>query len=126
MIVTRKYINDLRLKSGMNIDKPLEKYLLAEYEEEPFPYEYSDQDLYEQIRKLVYQYWRGRLDVTIKPPKDRLNARCEALKEQLLEALGEKACLEREIFSLKSELIKYGHMLPLEEDLEALFSKMNT
>jgi len=35
------------------------------YEEDPFPYEWSEQDLYKQIRKLVFQYQRGELDIAI-------------------------------------------------------------
>ena len=48
---------------GDHIDKTLETYLLATYEEEPFPYEWSEQDLYEQVRKLIFQYEQGNLEM---------------------------------------------------------------
>ena len=40
----------------MPIDESLKRCLLDEYGEEPFPYEWSEQDLYEQIRKISYRY----------------------------------------------------------------------
>jgi hypothetical protein len=74
---------------GDRIDKPLEEYLLATYEEEPFPNEWSEQDLYEQIRKLILQYNQGKLDITIPSVEERQRIRYEALKDSYLELLGE-------------------------------------
>ncbi|WP_368487923.1 hypothetical protein [Clostridium sp. BJN0013] len=74
---------------GDHIDKPLEQYLLAMYEEEPFPYEWSEQDLYEQIRKLILQYNQGELDITIPSAEERQRVRYEALKDSYLELLRE-------------------------------------
>ncbi|HIT90460.1 MAG TPA: hypothetical protein IAC41_08600 [Candidatus Merdenecus merdavium] len=74
---------------GDRIDKPLEQYLLATYEEEPFPYEWSEQDLYEQIRKLIIQYNQGKLDITIPSAEERLRIRYETLKDSYLDLLAE-------------------------------------
>lgn len=56
MTITRKRINEMRTHNRMRIDAELEEIILARYGEEPEPFEYTEQDLCEQIRKLVYQY----------------------------------------------------------------------
>jgi hypothetical protein len=82
MIVTRKYINRLRNSCMMQIDKALEGYILSEYEEGPFPYEYTEQDLCEQIRKLANEYNAGRLAIPSIPSRHkRLQKRCGELKK---------------------------------------------
>lgn len=108
MILTRSYLIHIKQYYGIYIDEALAKYLLTRYEEEPFPYEYSEQDLYEQIRKLVYQYKKGTLDISIKPPKQRLMDRYEALKSFCIGILGENALLKDENLMFKAILIKNG------------------
>ena len=56
MIVTKAYLKKLQQCYQFEMDAPLARYLLAEYEVEPFPHEYSEQDLHEQIRKLVLMF----------------------------------------------------------------------
>ncbi|HBN96700.1 MAG TPA: hypothetical protein DDZ66_10405 [Firmicutes bacterium] len=46
----------------------LRGYLLAKYREEPFPYQFTEQDLYEHIRQDIQDYKAGRLDVTAPSP----------------------------------------------------------
>lgn len=94
---------------GDCIDKPLEEYLLATYEEEPFPYEWSEQDLYEQIRKLVLQYNQGKLDVTIPSSKERQRIRYETLKDSYMELLSEMNRLKGVIESTRRILNNSFH-----------------
>ncbi len=89
MTLTIKFLNEMFRIWGDHIDKPLEAYLLATYEEEPFPYEWSEQDLYEQIRKLIFQYEQGELDISVPSLQERERMRYDALKESYLELLGE-------------------------------------
>jgi hypothetical protein len=49
-------IRDLREQARMPIDRELEALILQEYGTEPYPYTYTEQDLHEQIRKLILQY----------------------------------------------------------------------
>jgi len=63
MTVTVKFLNEIFRQMGYRIDKPLESYLLDTYREEPFPYEWTEQDLYEQIRKIIHQYNQGMLPI---------------------------------------------------------------
>jgi len=59
MIVTEKYIRDLREKFSINISEETEKCILEQFGKEPKPdedgsrYEYTEQDLWEQIRKII-------------------------------------------------------------------------
>ena len=56
MTITRKLIEQMRSHGRMRIDAALEELILAEYGVEPEPFEYTAQDLHEQIRKLINQY----------------------------------------------------------------------
>ena len=56
MTITRKQIQWMRSHGRMRIDADLEDIILARYAEEPDGPEYTEQDLHEQIRKLVNQY----------------------------------------------------------------------
>ena len=85
MILTTKFLNEMFRQWGDHIDKPLEVYLLATYEDEPFPYEWSEQDLYEQIRKLAMTHKKGKLDTTVKPPIQRLRERYEELQGEYMD-----------------------------------------
>jgi hypothetical protein len=62
MTITRKKIDEMRTHGRLRIDADLEEMILAEYGIEPEPYGYTEQDLHEQIRKLVYQYNRDHPD----------------------------------------------------------------
>lgn len=59
MIVTKRYINDLREKSFIRISKEAEKLILEKFGKEPEPddeghiYEFSGQDIWKQIRKII-------------------------------------------------------------------------
>ena len=59
MIVTKKYIRDLREKSLFEISQETEKRILEQFGKEPEPEEngrkhtYTEQDLWEQIRKMI-------------------------------------------------------------------------
>lgn len=59
MIITKKYIRDLREKSLMRISYKAEKIMLKELDHEPGPDDegnfhlYTEQDLCEQVRKII-------------------------------------------------------------------------
>ena len=60
MTLTRDMINKLRFPGRMDIDHELEARLLRQFGNEPHPYEYSEQDLHEQVRKYVTLYNQER------------------------------------------------------------------
>lgn len=116
MILTIKFLNEMFRIWGDHIDKPLEAYLMATYEEEPFPYEWSEQDLYEQIRKLIFQYEEGILDISVPSHQERQRMRYDALKESYLELLGEVIEL-RDTLSGAAELLRKNNRISGEDSL---------
>jgi len=59
MVVTKKYINDLRKKSFLIISEDMEKLILEKFgkktdiDEEGNYHEYTEQDIWEHIRKMI-------------------------------------------------------------------------
>ncbi|KGP76008.1 hypothetical protein JT05_07335 [Desulfosporosinus sp. Tol-M] len=59
MIVTKKYIRDLRGKSFLDISVETEKRIFERFGKEPEPdenghiYAYTEQDIWQQIRKMI-------------------------------------------------------------------------
>jgi len=59
MIVTKKYIRDLREKSFLNITEDMEKGLLKKFgkdltlDENGVLQDYTEQDIWEQIRRMI-------------------------------------------------------------------------
>jgi len=101
MTLTIRFLNEMFRQWGNRIDKPLEIYLLATYEEEPFPNEWSEQDLYEQIRKLIFQYEQGKLDIAIPSTEERLKMSYESLKDSYMELLSETIHLRKVIPNIR-------------------------
>jgi hypothetical protein len=58
MTATPRMIRKLREQGRIPIDRELEALILQEYGTEPYPQIYTEQDLYEQIRKLIMRYNR--------------------------------------------------------------------
>lgn len=108
MTADKTFIEYLRERYKLIIPEDLEAYLLEEYGEEPFPYEYTEQDLYEQIRKLEMKYHKGLLDIALIGPELRLKQRYEALQDEYLDALYKVRSLEDEIDKLKGMLLEQG------------------
>lgn len=102
MTLTNKFLNEMFRQWGDRIDKPLGTYLLATYEEDPFPNQWSEQDLYEQIRKLMLQYEQGELDISIPSIEERQRLRYESLKDSYLELLIETNSLRETIQKIRN------------------------
>ena len=74
MTLTPKIINQMRLY--WNIDEHLEKMLLEQLGSEPYPHVYTEQDLYEQSRKMIMQYNQNQTG-------QRTTGSCRSLTELL-------------------------------------------
>ncbi|HEY9062300.1 MAG TPA: hypothetical protein VIO64_17640 [Pseudobacteroides sp.] len=61
MIVTKKYIQELKEKSFLEVSKKAEELILEKFGEESEPDEngyiqtYTEQDIWEQIRKIIQE-----------------------------------------------------------------------
>ena len=49
-------------KSWYPFPKELKMKLLEAYGEEPFPYSYSEQDIYEGTRKIIREYFDNKIN----------------------------------------------------------------
>jgi hypothetical protein len=56
MVLTRKMIDEARTHGRVKISNELEVLLLTELGQEPLPHTYSEQDIHEQMRKLIQDY----------------------------------------------------------------------
>jgi len=56
MVLTRKMINEARSYGRVKISNELEVLLLTELGQEPLPHTYSEQDIHEQMRKMIQDY----------------------------------------------------------------------
>lgn len=59
MTITRIQIDRMRAAGRLHIDDDLAEMVIAQYGSEPEPYEYSEQDLHEQVRKMIERYSAG-------------------------------------------------------------------
>ena len=81
-----KILSALRERARLNIDSELERYILAEYGEEPFPYVWTEQDLSERIRGLISARDHGEFIISRIPLKiQRLRDRCDGLQNELFD-----------------------------------------
>ena len=56
MTITRNQIERMRGDGRLHINDHLAEMIIAQYGVEPEPYEYSEQDLHEQVRKMIDCY----------------------------------------------------------------------
>lgn len=83
MIVDSKYLGKMR-QNMQKIPEELENILIDRLGEEPEPYTYSEQDLYEQTRKIIKLYDsspKGRLELIY--GVDKLERQLEILQSKI-------------------------------------------
>ena len=77
MILDKHTLHQLEQSQMKVFDEAFKAYLLTAYGQEPFPYVYSEQDLFEHIRKDLDAYEKGQLDLTVDPVKHWQRERAE-------------------------------------------------
>ena len=85
MTLNKPMIRDLETIFKKSIPDDLKKYLLVNYEQEPFPYEFSEQDLYSNIERDIRDYEADVLDVTVKSSSERWSEEREYLQNLYIE-----------------------------------------
>lgn len=108
MIINKKIIKELENTYRTSFPDDLKLYLLVKYAEEPFPYEYSEQDLYTNIQHDIRDYEAGELDVTVKSPSERWREEREYLQNLYIEKSCELHELEEYVAKLERILSKHG------------------
>jgi hypothetical protein len=108
MVINKTIIKELEYTYRRLFPDDLKRYLLVTYAEEPFPYEYSEQDLYTNIRKDIRQYEAGRLDVKVKSPSERWQEERSYLQDLYIEKFREARELEEYAAELEQILSEHG------------------
>ena len=108
MVITPKMIEELKHTNRKVFSKEFKGYLLVKYAEEPFPFEFSDQDLYTNIRHDIRDYEAGKLDITIKSPSERWLEEREYLQNLYIEKSREARDLEDYVAELEHILLEHG------------------
>jgi hypothetical protein len=75
MTINKIIIKELECTYRRSFPSELKQYLLEKYAEEPFPYEFSEQDLYTNIQQDIRDYDAGKLGVTVKSLSERWQKR---------------------------------------------------
>lgn len=108
MIINKTIIKELEHTYRRSFPDDLKRYLLMKYAEEPFPHEFSEQDLYANIRKDIRDYESGELDVTVKSPSERWQEEREYLQNLYIEKSREVRDLEEYVAELEHMLSEHG------------------
>lgn len=106
MLINPKIIEELEHTYRQSFTEEFKLYLLMKYSEEPFPYEFSKQDLYENIRHDIRDYEAGELDITIKSPAERWQEEREYLQNLCIEKLYIIRELEEYVCELEHMLLE--------------------
>jgi hypothetical protein len=111
MVLTPKLIEELEYTNRKSFPEEFKRYLLVKYAEEPFPNEFSEQDLFTNIRNDIHNYEAGKLDITAKSPSERWQEDREYLQN---------LCIEKfiKIRELEDYILELEHILS-ENNLES-------
>jgi len=112
MTINETIIKELENTYRKLLPKDLKRYLLVKYAEEPFPYEFSEQDLYTNICHDIAAYEAGELDVTVKSPSERWQEEREYLQSLYIEKAYEVRELSEYAAQLERILSEHGLETP--------------
>ena len=85
MVITPKIIKKLEETYRKYFTEEFKRYLLMKYADEPFPNEFSEQDLYANIQNDIRDYEAGKLDITVKSRSERWQQEREYLQNLYIE-----------------------------------------
>lgn len=108
MIIDKSIIKKLQNDYRREFPKELIHYLMVTYKEEPFPYEYSEQDLYNKIKREITSYYAGTLDVIVKSPYKRLEEECDQWRDACICEEVKSRELNEYISELENLLLQQG------------------
>lgn len=108
MTINKTIIRKLEHTYKRSFPNDLKRYLLEKYAEEPFPYEFSEQDLYTNIQQDIRDYEAGELDITVKSPSERWQKEREYLKNLYSEKFCEVRDLKEYVTVLEQMLLDHG------------------
>ncbi len=108
MIINKTIIKEIEHTYRRTLPEDLKQYLLMKYAEEPFPYEFSEQDLYTNIRNDIRDYESGKLDIKVKSQPKRWQEEREYLQGLYIEKFYEVRDLKEYVEELEHILLEHG------------------
>lgn len=109
MILINQMIKSLETYTyRQGFPKELTAYLKDRYSEEPWPYEYSEQNLFTILMDDIDMYFKGELDTTIRTPIQKLLEQIEDLRELYCQSMYEIHDLNSYIDELHECLWAHG------------------
>lgn len=114
MIANKIIIEGICKKYNLKVNSLLEEYIIQEYGNEPFPYSWSEQDLSEQIRKLIIRYDENELTIKIKTTEERWQDERERLQDVYIECKNELYTLMDHLHELENIIKENNLSLPNE------------
>ena len=108
MTINQAIIRELEHTYRRSFPNDLKRYLLVKYAQEPFPYEFSEQDLYTNIEHDIHAYEVGDLDVTLKSSSERWQEEREYLQSLYIEKCHEVRDIEAYVQELELILSEHG------------------
>lgn len=108
MVINRTIVKELEHTYRRPLSDDLKRYLLVKYADEPFPYEYSEQDLYKGIYEDIRDYEAGKLTITLKSPAECWKEERSYLQNLYIEKSYEVRGLRDYVAELEDILSKYG------------------
>jgi len=112
MTINKKIIKQIEQTYRRLLPDEFKKYLFAKYKQEPFPYEYSEQDLYANIANDIRTYEAGELDLAVKKSSVLWQEEREYLQGLYAEKCHEVRYLEEYIDKLECIFNKTGFNIP--------------
>jgi len=108
MTINKAIIEEFEHMHCKPFSSNLKRYLFLKYEKDPFPHEFSEQDLYTNIRQDICNYEVGELDVTVKSLNECWQQEREQLQDLYIEKCSELIDLEEYIAELEEILSEHG------------------
>ncbi len=116
MTINNRIITELEHTHREFFPDDLKRYLLVKYAQEPFPYEFSEQDLYTNIENDIRAYGAGELDVSMKSPSEYWQEARNYLQSLYVEKCQETRELEEYIAKLERILNENNLKSPMMAD----------
>ncbi len=112
MTINKKTIKKLEENYRKTFSDDFKQYLFQKYSEEPFPYEFSEQDFYTNIHNDINKYDAGELNIIIKSPSELWSEEREYLQNLYIDKCCELNDLENYITELENILSKHNLEFP--------------
>ncbi len=108
MTINETIVKELEHTRRKPFADELKKYLLVQYGQEPFPYEFSEQDLYANIERDIRAYEAGELNITLQSPSELWQKEREYLQNLYIEKCHEARELADYVAELEWMLAQNG------------------